>query len=458
MKAAPLRGAVIGDPVSHSLSPLIFSLMSDVLGAGLDYQAVQVSAQELPQFIEKARSEFVGLSVTIPHKQSVAKWIDELSPEAKVVGAVNVIAFKNGKARGLNTDVIGIKKSLELVQADLKHSRVLCLGAGGAARAVAYVLAHAGCREFVVLNKTPSNAASFVKSLSTAFPDTVFRAISDVKGLEREQSFSIVVNATPLGMKTSSQKSLDYFESVMSQVKGALAFDLIYTPAETDFMKVSWSKGFRVFGGLEMLIQQALAAWEIWFTPIGSRRVEIETLLRNELSAALTPRDNLYLSGFMGVGKSTIARMLAEKIGWDFVDTDHWIEQKTGKKVSQIFQELGEKAFRQYEKEAIEELSGQSRLVVALGGGVLTHPENLERIKNSGTLIYLEASVESLLERLKTSYERRPLLKDSSDLRKTIVDLLKIRAPIYEQSSWKIATDGQEPEEIAAAISDRIAK
>jgi shikimate kinase len=207
-----------------------------------------------------------------------------------------------------------------------------------------------------------------------------------------------------------------------------------------------------------MLIQQAIATWEIWISPLGKRRPEIETILRNELRAALTPQENLYLSGFMGVGKSTIARVLAEKIGWAFVDTDHWIEQKTGKKVAQIFQESGEKAFRDLEKTAIEELSKSSRMVIALGGGVLNQKENLEKIKNSGTLIYLEASVDCLLDRLKTSYERRPLLRNSSDLRKTIVELLDMRIPIYEQATWKIATDGKAAEDIAAAISDRMGR
>jgi shikimate dehydrogenase len=453
-----LKAAVIGDPVSHSLSPTIFSLMSEAMGGGLEYKAIQVPAAELSRFIQKARSEFIGLNVTLPHKQNISKLVDELSPEAKGVGAVNVVSFAGGKARGLNTDVIGIKKSLELVKADHQQSRVLCLGAGGAARAVAYALASAGCSNFAILNKTRAHAESLVKDFQASFPSTSFRVISDVDALEKENPFSLVVNSTPLGMKASSQDSLDYFENVLSRVKGTLAFDLIYTPAETDFMKTSWSKGFRVLGGLEMLIQQAIATWEIWLSPIGSRRAEIETVLRNELTGILAPRENLYLSGFMGVGKSTIARVLAEKLGWDFVDTDHWIEQRAGKKVPQIFQDSGEKAFRDLEKTAIEELSKHSRTVVALGGGVLTQKENLEKIKASGILVYLEASVECLLDRLKTSYERRPLLKNSKDLRKTIVELLDVRIPIYEQATWKVPTDGQEPEDIAAAISERMAR
>jgi shikimate dehydrogenase len=453
-----LKAAVIGDPVSHSLSPTIFSLISEAMGGGLEYKAVQVTAAELPGFIKNARSEFIGLNVTLPHKQNVSKLVDELSPEALGVGAVNVVSFADGKARGLNTDVIGIKKSLELVKADEKQSRILCLGAGGAARAVAYAMASMGCDDFAILNKTHSHAESLAHNFQASFPQTSFRVISGVELLEQEKPFSLVVNSTPLGMKTSSQESLDYFENVLGRLKGTLAFDLIYTPAETDFMKTSWSKGFRVLGGLEMLIQQAIATWEIWLSPIGPRRAEIETVLRNELSGILAPQENLYLSGFMGVGKSTIARVLAEKLGWDFVDTDHWIEQKVGKKVAQIFQDSGEKAFRDLEKTAIEELSKHSRTVVALGGGVLTQKENLEKIKDSGILVYLEASVECLLDRLKTSYDRRPLLKNSTDLRKTIIELLNIRIPIYEQATWKIQTDGQEPEDIAAAISERMAR
>jgi shikimate dehydrogenase len=450
-----LKAAVIGDPVSHSLSPKIFSLMSEAMGAGLDYQAIRVTSSELPSFFKTARSEFIGLNVTVPHKQSVAKLVDDLSPEASGVGAVNVVSFFEGKARGLNTDVIGIKKSLELVCAGENHARVLCLGSGGAARAVAYTLANQSCADFSVLNKTRRNAEDFIQDFGKKFPKTKFRVTDD---LQKEKPFSLVVNTTPLGMKASTPESQEYFNSVMSKIQGQLAFDLIYTPAETDFMKISWARGFRVLGGLEMLIQQAIATWEIWISPLGKRRPEIETILRNELRAALTPQENLYLSGFMGVGKSTIARVLAEKIGWAFVDTDHWIEQKTGKKVAQIFQESGEKAFRDLEKTAIEELSKSSRMVIALGGGVLNQKENLEKIKNSGTLIYLEASVDCLLDRLKTSYERRPLLRNSSDLRKTIVELLDMRIPIYEQATWKIATDGKAAEDIAAAISDRMGR
>ena len=428
------------------------------MGAGLDYQAVRVPQDQLSQFVHAARSNFIGLNVTLPYKQTIAQWMDELSPEAAGVGAVNVVSFAGGKARGFNTDVVGIKKSLELVKTHTKQGRVLCLGAGGAARATAFALGSLGCEDFAVLNKTRLHAEALVESFRKIFPQTTFRVISDAVELDQEKPFSLVVNSTPLGMKTSSESSRVFFENVMKRVQGQLAFDLIYTPAETDFMKVSWTKNFRVLGGLEMLIQQAIATWEIWFSPIGSNRPEIEAVLRNELGAILIPRENLYLSGFMGVGKSTIARVLALRLGWDFVDTDHWIEQKTGKKVSQIFQESGEKYFRDLEKKAIAELSRHSRQVIALGGGVLNQKENLETVRASGILIYLEASVECLLERLKTSYDRRPLLKNSTDLRKTILELLEIRIPIYEQATWKIPTDGKEPEDIAALISDRMRK
>jgi len=168
--------------------------------------------------------------------------------------------------------------------------------------------------------------------------------------------------------------------------------------------------------------------------------------------------NNIYLTGFMGVGKSTVGPLLAERCSLDFKDADHFFEIRKGMTVTEFFRTQGEPQFREIEHQLVRELVQGKGRVVALGGGALLTAGTSELLKGTGRLIYLKASVPSLMSRLSLSLENRPLLKefDSEERENQIQDLLKRRSSFYEDADFTFDTDCKSPEEIVNEIVKRI--
>ncbi len=169
----------------------------------------------------------------------------------------------------------------------------------------------------------------------------------------------------------------------------------------------------------------------------------------------------IFLTGFMGSGKSTVARIYSQKMKMRHIDTDLWIQKKAGLSISEIFEKEGESSFRAYESEALKEIGNEKGdFVVSLGGGALLDAGNLEYVLSRGSLVYLEASEKSLAERLKKGLRKRPLLaeyeagggKDPQALEKKISEILSVRREIYEKAPFRILTDGMEPEQVAEEL------
>jgi shikimate kinase len=156
----------------------------------------------------------------------------------------------------------------------------------------------------------------------------------------------------------------------------------------------------------------------------------------------------------MGSGKSTVAALLASKLGWKNMDTDRWIEAEAGAAIAEIFKLRGEEQFRDLECRAIQAAALQENAVIALGGGALTREENLQTVLASGKLVFLSASVDSLMRRLDSEKEHRPLLRgvDEKATRSRIVELLNQRTPAYCRAHHEINTDGESAEETASRI------
>ncbi len=166
----------------------------------------------------------------------------------------------------------------------------------------------------------------------------------------------------------------------------------------------------------------------------------------------------VYLTGFMGAGKSTVGPILAETLGWSFLDTDHWIEKTTGISVPQWILKSGEREFRRLESRAIQEMSNGPRQVIALGGGALLSVETLAWVKSQGWIIYLKAEVDSLVGRLSERAEQRPLLKKSGDQldRGVLLQLFRKREVHYQKADISIDTDGKDPGQIAGELREWI--
>jgi len=154
----------------------------------------------------------------------------------------------------------------------------------------------------------------------------------------------------------------------------------------------------------------------------------------------------IFLTGFMGSGKSTVGPILANTLGWNFFDLDRVIEEKTGKKIREIFEQDGEEYFRKLETKTLKEVSANNNVIISLGGGTIASDENIKILKNTGTLVYLKMSEEAAYERLKHKRDRPSLKNTSEDFSKerlmsTINELMKTRVKYYEQADFKIDTD-----------------
>jgi shikimate dehydrogenase len=453
---ATREAAVIGFPVSHSRSPAIFSFLAEKSGMkNFRYSAIEVRQPELGAFIQglRAKPEYVGLNVTIPHKVSIRSLLDQVTLEAQAVGAVNVVHLKAGRLEGHNTDVIGIVKTLEEQGCRIRGEDAWVWGAGGAARAVAFALGQMGARCVYILNRDLIRAEAIVHDVGAMFTETSFMAVKSVEqALAHIQPLSLLINSTPLGMK-GAEAIGDHF-SALSQLplkRGALAFDLIYNPECTPFLSLADAQGIRCVGGLDMLIYQALATWELWF---GEFKADTE---RQELKRALAlhlRERPVFLTGFMGVGKSVVASALAAKLGWKFVDTDQLIVEQAGMSVPQIFEKKGEVFFRELECAAVSKAAEMTKTIVALGGGALINPESFRKVEDAGQLVCLVAKPDSLQTRLRNTASSRPLLAGLAPQEQLakINAMLTERQPVYDRASFKVETDGRDPNDVARQI------
>jgi shikimate dehydrogenase len=259
--------AVIGWPARQSVSPTIFTHFSRRMNRPLDYRAMPIEPGDLRSAVKSAKAEpWVGWNVTIPHKVNILPLMDSLDASAKDIGAVNVVRFLDKGPIGYNTDSEGFLAPLERMGFSMQGRRAVVFGAGGAARAVCAGLRRNGIKEIMVMNRTASRTEPLVKEFG------VQSAVSDFRNIrEAVAQADIVVNATPLGMdgKTSplgnDGSSAPAGGKDISWKKAALAYDLVYRPLETPFLRQAREGGTRTLGGLAMLVAQAAATWRIWF-------------------------------------------------------------------------------------------------------------------------------------------------------------------------------------------------
>jgi shikimate dehydrogenase len=262
---------VIGDPISHSLSPLIQNAMIRALGLPFEYSAVRVERGRTKEWLELARAKgYAGFNATMPHKEELAGLMDVLSPEAAACAAVNTVCIRNGRYYGFSTDGEGFFRSLADAEVSPAGKKVLLLGAGGAAKAVALRLAGAKAAEIAVCNRTEEKALELAK----AAPEIIRAALFTPETLSREAAdASLLVNCTSLGMEGTAGQ-FDDFSFLDGLPSGAAVCDIIYRPPETELLRRAKARGLRAANGLGMLIHQAICALEHFSdAPLDQRRM-----------------------------------------------------------------------------------------------------------------------------------------------------------------------------------------
>ena len=253
---------IIGDPVEHSLSPVMHNAAFKELGLNIVYVAFTVTKNELEDAISGARSlGLLGLNVTMPHKNAVINYLDETDSAAKAMGAVNTILNERGKLFGYNTDGKGAMIALQENGVDPEEQKMLILGAGGAAKAIAFQAAQEA-EELVILNRTPEKAKQLADLLHKQFGTKAKGTTLSAEVLKKElENTDILVNATSVGMNPDVNASPVPAELLSRDL---CVMDIVYNPLETKLMKDATSAGAKVVSGLEMLLYQGAVAFEIW--------------------------------------------------------------------------------------------------------------------------------------------------------------------------------------------------
>lgn len=262
MSKHPLRlVGLVGWPVEHSVSPAMHNAAFQALGLDWHYTLLPTPPREVASALTRLKTQgYRGANVTVPHKETVMVHLDEIEDIARTVGAVNTIVVQEGHLLGYNTDAHGFLAALQAAGFEPKGSRALVIGAGGAARAVGYALAQAGCA-FVFYNRTPQRALELAHRMAELGASVAWTA--SLEALEPELAdFNLLVNATTVGMWPQSNASP--WPEVLPLPSHWTVFDLVYNPAETRLLVQARAAGATPIGGLEMLVQQGVLAFELW--------------------------------------------------------------------------------------------------------------------------------------------------------------------------------------------------
>ena len=381
-----MKCGLLGRKLGHSYSPQIHACLGDY-----SYTLFEKEPEEVEDFLKNG--DFTGLNVTIPYKKTVIPCLDELSPTAKKLGAVNtIVRRKDGTLFGHNTDYFGFASLLKRSGLSVAGKKVLVLGSGGASNTVT-----------AVLNELEDAAA--------------------------------IVNATPVGMYPNTGVSPVDLKR-FPKLEGVL--DVIYNPARTQLLLDAEALHIPCANGLWMLVAQAKESAE-YFTGTSIDDAAIAEIHAN-LAAQMA---NIVLIGMPGCGKSTIGALLAEKLGRKLVDADDEIVRLAGKSIPAIFAEDGEAVFRDWETKALSQLGKQSALVIATGGGCVTQMRNYPLLHQNGTIFWLKRDISKL------PTDGRPLSQASP------LDAMFVkRAPMYAAfADHAVSNDGTAEETVAAILS-----
>lgn len=254
---------LIGHPVSHSFSPYIHNFLAEEYGVDFKYTCFDVEPSKVKEALEGIKAlGIIGSNVTIPHKIEVMPYLDEIDKNAAIIGAVNTIQNKEGKLIGYNTDGKGFVHSVLNEGHTLEGKHVMVLGAGGASRAVVVELAAHGVGKITICNNTLEKAEGLAAQVKENFPNVEMATMPLTVGSKELAGVEVLINTTPLGM--SSRKDLSPIGDEVVPPTDLVVCDIVYTPHDTKLLKWAMQHDLKVVHGIGMLINQAIASFEIW--------------------------------------------------------------------------------------------------------------------------------------------------------------------------------------------------
>lgn len=256
---------LIGSPVEHSKSPYMHNLSFEKLKLDYTYMAFDIENGFVKEAVDAMRVLNVrGFNITMPHKQEVMKYLDEIKEDAKLIGSVNTVLNHNGKLIGYNTDGKGFIRSLEEKNVKYKDGKILIIGSGGATKSVAIELALQGAKEIVIANRTLEKAEEISSTINKNIKDAKSRSIVLDESILKEElkDSSILINTTSVGMGDTIDRSIINDKNMFHD--SLLVADLIYNPVKTRFLSMAEESGCRIMNGLGMLVYQGALAFKIW--------------------------------------------------------------------------------------------------------------------------------------------------------------------------------------------------
>ena len=453
---------LIANPVEHSMSPMMHNFFAQRTGVNLAYVPFKVEEDRVGDAVKGAYAlNILGMNVTVPHKQRVMEFLSELDEDARAIGAVNTLVRTAAGYKGYNTDGAGLKRALAQAGIRTEGEHCLLIGAGGAAKAAAYVLAKGGAADIHILNRNETRARELADCINTLTGSGLAEALP-LKGyrkLPARKGGYLAVQSTSVGMHPHEDAVIDdprFYEMIHTGV------DIVYTPARTRFMKMVQEAGGRAVNGLDMLLYQGVIAYELWNPQVrvdsgtikAAKQMIEDYLIRKQ--AGEGRGENLILIGFMGAGKTSVGEHFAARYRMPMIDTDKEIEAAAGMAISDIFATRGEEAFRRLETGVLEKLLKQGgRSVISVGGGLPLRAENRALLKQLGTVVYLDVLPETVMERIGADVSDRPMLH-GSDVMGRIISLLESRKPYYLEASHIIVdVNGRDVDDIVEEIHRR---
>ncbi|PYG87038.1 shikimate dehydrogenase [Ruminiclostridium sufflavum DSM 19573] len=270
---------ILGDPIEHTKSPFIHNTLFNEFKLNAVYIPIHVHEGCLEHAVSGLKAQnFSGFNVTVPYKKSIIKYLDDISNDALLMGAVNTVKNINGRLKGYNTDAEGFVRDFkDGLDASFKNKSVLLLGAGGTARALAVKLVSESVEHITIVNRTEQNAQNIVELLRNNYGSIASYIQPDSEKLSCEISKSrIIINTTPAGMSTYLDSTPFDINYVFDE--NQLVYDVIYSPEKTKFLMQAESYGCKIRNGFGMLINQGVSAFEIWTGKIVPRQLSIELL------------------------------------------------------------------------------------------------------------------------------------------------------------------------------------
>ena len=425
-KTGNAKYGLIGKSLVHSYSKEIHEALERYR-----YELFSLSEDEMANFI-KAR-DFGGLNVTIPYKKDVIPLCDEVTDLAQSIGAVNTLYLKDGRLVGHNTDYEGFLYAASRAGIDFEGKRVLILGTGGTSLMARRAAADQNAAEIYIASRRPEaespspapavsedcgGGAGARSCASSPAGSCGITTVSYDRLSELADKIDLIVNTTPVGTFPNNLEQvirLKDFPNCRSVI------DVIYNPFKTALLLEAEKLGLNFTNGLPMLVAQATAAAGYFLGTPGAFQKENERIIK----AMERQMGNIVLIGMPGTGKSTIGKILAKLTGKTLYDTDIEIEKEAGMTIPEIFEKEGESGFRGLESEICRKLGKERGLIIATGGGAVLRSENVDALRQNGTLVHITRSAEKLATR------GRPLSKDIKTLKK----MERSRMPLYRTAA-----------------------